>query len=474
MIRGLYQHLDTHLQDLEEKFKKDEISLRNKVDMEIKSQMAQKLKEFKYTQTDSYREDFLYELGKLSLYRDRSHCHNKGVLDINYMFNTKIGGESYGLWTDINKYEGFFNNLSKLNADKLLREDEYIVGISGGIHFNWSEDHPHLQTEYKGIRLGTINLKVISNYLNYYEVLNQYDFSNANIGRPFDERFQLKCIRKNDMKMFDNQIDIINSTFYKVDISILFSPSHRNGHNNNPITYHLYTNYDVDSFNMIELNEEKDMFEKKTNSYNYQTLPKECLVSVYIDSTHGEKLACCQKCHNALKGKKHGEFAHRNNTINAKMRENVIKDKLSYDPNIFNLFTTTGDYSILRDSNHRDYVIFMIYEKWFNDFWADKIENVGESEKDISISDLIEHKDTIIDNALTENKALNERIKLLEAKVIKNTKCSEYEKGLCLEIKNLKGKITTIEKEYKKLTNDKDEIDVKYTKLKSKLGSLIL
>ena len=474
MIRGLYQHLDTHLQDLEEKFKKDEIALRNKVDLEIKSQMAQKLKEFKYTQTDSYREDFLYELGKLTLFRDRCYGNNNGVLDINYNFNTKIGGESYGLWTDINKYEGFFNNVSKLNADKLLREDEYIVGISGGIIFNWSEDHQYLQTENKGIKLGTLNLKVISNYLNYYEVLNQYDFSNANIGRTFNDRFQLKCIRKNDMKMFDNQIDIINSTFYKVDISITYSPSPYNGNNNRPVnTYHLYTSYDVESFNMIVLNEEKDMFEKKTNAYNYQTLPKECCDTSIESETDDEKLACCQKCHNALKGKKRDEFAHRNNTINAKMSENVIKDKLSDDPNIFNMFTT-GDYSILRDSKHRDYVIFMIYEKWFNDFWADKIENVGESEKDISISDLIEHKDNIIDNALTENKALNERIKLLEAQVIKNTKCSEYEKGLCVEIKNLKGKITTIEKEYKKLTNDKDEIDVKYTKLKSTLGSLIV
>jgi len=456
MIRGLYQHLDTHLQDLEEKFKKDEISLRNKVDLEIKSQMAQKLKEFKYTQTDSYRKDFLYELGKLSLYRKINDSDT-----INYNFNKKPE-----LWTDICKYEGFFNNVSKLNADKLLREDEYIVGILGSISFS---NQINYNGSNNGIRLITLNLKVISNYLNYYEVINQYDLSNANIGRPFDQRFQLKCIRKNDMKMFDNQIDIISSTFYKIEI-LINVPTQNNTARSK---YNLDTSYDVESFNMIVLNEEKDMFEKKTNAYNYQTLPKECRDTSIESETDDEKLACCQKCHNALKGKKRDEFAHRNNTINAKMRENVIKDKLSDDPNIFNMFTT-GDYSILRDSKHRDYVIFMIYEKWFNDFWADKIENVGESEKDISISDLIEHKDNIIDNALTENKALNERIKLLEAQVIKNTKCSEYEKGLCVEIKNLKGKITTIEKEYKKLTNDKDEIDVKYTKLKSTLGSLIV
>ena len=116
----------------------------------------------------------------------------------------------------------------------------------------------------------------------------------------------------------------------------------------------------------------------------------------------------------------------------------------------------------------------MIFEKWFNDFWADKIEDIGETVKDISIADLIEHKDTIIDNVKTENKALAENIKLLEAQLQKYKKCSEYEKELCFQIKTLKGTITTMEKEHTTLTKAKEEIDVKYKEWKSKLGSLIL
>ena len=450
MIRGLYQHLDSHLHELEEKFKKDEIELREKVDLEIKSQMSQKLKELKYTQTDLYRGDFLYELGKLSLYRNINDSTK-----IDYNFNKKTE-----LWTDICKYEGFFNNISKLNADKLLREDEYIVGISGSVSFS----------KEIGIKLISININLISNYLNYYDVINQYNFNNVNIGRPFDERFQLKCIRKNDMKMFDNQIDIISSTFYKLEI-LINVPSQ---HNTARSKYNLDTCYDVNSFNMIEFNQEKEMFESKTKTYNYETLPKECRDTSILPDTDDEKLACCQKCHITLKRKKQEEFTLRYNKIIPNINNTTIIDRQHHDHNIFNLFTTTGDYSVLRDSKNRDYVIFMIYEKWFNDFWADKIEDIGISVKDISMADLIEHKDTIIDNISSENKTLHERIKSLEVELIKNKKCSEYENNLSIQIKTLKCKIITMEKEYNKLKKSEEEIEVKYQNLKSKLGSLIL
>jgi hypothetical protein len=228
---------------------------------------------------------------------------------------------------------------------------------------------------------------------------------------------------------------------------------------------------------MIELNQEKENFEKKKKTYNYQTLPKECRDVSIVPETDDEKLACCQKCHNALNDKYRSEFQRRNDQINTKIREATAKAKANiktYDPTIFNSLTTTGDFSILRDSNQRDDVIFMIFEKWFNDFWADKIEDIsGDSIQDISIADLIEHKDEIINTLSTEKKTLLQRIKLLEEQHIQNKKCSEYETKLKTQIKTLKGKITSMEKEYTQLIKDKGKIDVNYQELKNKLSSLL-
>ena len=72
MIRGLYQQMDNQLKELEEKFKKDEYDLREKIDKEIKQQMSDKLKKLKYTNSDIYKEDFLYDFGKNNMYRTLS------------------------------------------------------------------------------------------------------------------------------------------------------------------------------------------------------------------------------------------------------------------------------------------------------------------------------------------------------------------------------------------------------------------
>ena len=105
MIRGLYQHLDNHLLELEEKFRSDEMALRNKVDIEIKSQMSKKLKELKYDQTDLYNIDFLYELGKLAMFRVISPQGERYINPQQYKMDKKIGGEANGLWDNICIYE---------------------------------------------------------------------------------------------------------------------------------------------------------------------------------------------------------------------------------------------------------------------------------------------------------------------------------------------------------------------------------
>ena len=249
MIRGLYNHLDQHLKDLNDKFKKDEIALRNEVDSEIKTQMLHKLKELKYTQTELYGCDFLYELGKLTIYRNLDFSPQIPKIIKYDLANIK------NIDKNICSYEGFFDNIFKLNDDmELKREDEYIVGIMGNIKFN--NNSYKMEWDTNG------ELKVISNYLNYYKVINQYNSSSVNNNKKFNERFQLKCIRKNDMKMFDEQIDIIHSIFYKVNILIT------NIDNSNINTYkQLDTSYDLDIYNSIG-----EDYNNYGNPYRYKYL----------------------------------------------------------------------------------------------------------------------------------------------------------------------------------------------------------
>ena len=455
MIRGLYNHLDQHLKDLNDKFKKDEIALRNEVDSEIKMQMLNKLKELKYTQTELYGCDFLYELGKLTIYRK---------LDSSPQIPKII---TYDLVTiknidkNICSYEGFFDNISKLNDDvELKREDEYIVGIMGNIKFN---------SYNNGQSNANIELKVISNYLNYYTVINQYNSSAENYDKKFNERFQLKCIRKNNMKMFDEQIDIIHSIFYKVNILIT------NTNNSNINTcQQLDTSYDLDIYNSIALKIERANYNEKLKKYNFQTLPKECCDR---ETPPEEKFSCCQKCYTTLNNKNSVEFIRRETVISSAIctKDRIIRDvSNSSEDIIFNQFSLKYDFNILRQNTDMNSVLFIIFEKSFNDFWSDKIHEISnDGRNDISMADLIEHKDETIENLSGVNKTLNQRIKVLEQSQLKYKKSSEYEKTLHIQIKTLKSNIITMEKKIDKLTNDKEVIQLKYTVLKNKLGSLM-
>ena len=458
MIRGLYQHLDNHLLELEEKFRSDEMALRNKVDIEIKSQMSKKLKELKYDQTDLYNIDFLYELGKLAMFRVISPQGERYINPQQYKMDKKIGGEANGLWDNICIYEGFYNNISKLNADKLLDEDEYIIGIIGKLN---------LYNNNSSINIGNVDLKVITNYLNYYEVINQYPYDNSNINKKFNERYQLKTIRKNNMRLFDKQIDIINATFDKIDNQIYY----KNG-SNNEYTYHIYTHYDIDRYNFIELYIEKDSYSKKIKEYNYQCLPKECCQEDVEHENDEDKFRCCQKCYNELNSKKNNDFYIKQTQLDSKIRNN--SNTSITDKDIFTLFSKDGDFSVLRKNRNKDNIIFIILEKFFNDFWEDKIENISnDCVKDISVADIIETKDDSINKLSDENKLLKRRIKTLEKAEKHFKKSSEYEDELKMEIKSFKQNITAIEKKYKKLELDKIEIEKKYNEFKLKLGTLI-
>ena len=459
MIRGLYSNMDKYFKDLEDKFKKDEMELRIKIDSEIKSQMADKLKKINYNNTENYKSDFLESISLIT-----SH--------LSYDYNTyKNPINNYGLHFDYNRtniedilsFHGFFENITELNHDCSLYQDEYIIGFIGNISFqnnnipNNSYNNQGLSNKKIGCRFTDIKLKVITNYLNFYDVINQYDLGQINNNKQFNERFQLKLIRKNDMKLFDKQIDIIVSIFGR--IQLFFTEQLTTSQNYETVYYNFYTYYDNDISNYINEFNNSEILKEKINTYrnSKHSLKVECIKN----DSNLNKYICCQKC-----------FDEQEKIDNQK----IVNGKTKMEKNLQNRGSYSGKlyYSTIHIKHNYNLNIFEIFENQFNDFWADKIQEIsGESKADISMAQLIEHKDKNIADLQIQNKELERKNKLLENQVSQNIHCKEYETQLKeqiktqnLDIENLNSKLKTIEEE-------KSDLNQKYQALKSKIQALM-
>ena len=454
MIRGLYQQMDNQLKELEEKFKKDEYDLREKIDKEIKQQMSDKLKKLKYTNSDIYKEDFLYDFGKNNMYRTLSQqtpSHEQNNLYIHITINKDPNRDA----DNILSYYGFFNNIQLLNNDISLNSDEYVIGIYGDINYTINTG------SNIGIVMNSINIMVITNYLNKYQIINQYSVHKEQ-HRKFNERFQLKLIKKNSIKLFDSQVDDINNSFNKININIKEQQS-------NQKYYTLTTHYYPEIITIIDLSKKQEIYTKTLEKYNINSLPIECLNS----NSKKNKYECCQKCYREEEQKKNSEFTKLSNEILGRLQRNETHTQKTQS-------LTRGSYSIdtiaytLTDKFHYNNNIFTIFETSFNDFWADKIHEInGDSKADISMAQLIEHKDKTNSVLAIENKVMKQKIKKLEQQVSQNTNCKEYENQLKEQIKQLKISIASLETQLKELTGDKTELETKYTQLKSKIKTLM-
>jgi len=449
MIRGLYTHLDEHLKELEDKFKKDEMELRHKIDVEIKSQMSAKLKALDYKQTENYKQTFLYDISQSTLYRDLNITSNDGYYQGQTDIKYNLVEISNSLLTNCRTYYYFFNNLHLLNDDILLQKDEYIIGFIGHVNVNHgiNQHHCSYQSNYD-IMLNQQNLKFITNYFNYYDIIEQYNFQIPN--KIFNERYQLKRNIQNDMKLFDEQIDIVISSFTKLQIHItITNHNSRNSANNIINKYILYTLYDTDVINIVHNFNKKLQYDKEIKEINYPSLKQECIEEdTTSDSTdYILRLKCCKKCHDKQK------------TILTRNRPSSIPVK-----NILNKTI---------DLNHSE-TLFHIFEKSFNDFWSDKIQEISRKSKvDISMAQLIEHKDKLNEDLTTENKTLKLKIKELDQKLTRNISCKEYEEQLKSQIKTQKEDIDRLGIELIDIKRSKMELSKTYQQLKSKINSLM-
>lgn len=220
MIRNLYQELDSQLSDFHLQFQNAQESLRTKFDLEIKTQMANLPDKIHKTYTPSYQKDFLDIIGKNTF-------HNKIQTTANFKPILHSGTSP----TSVNQpfyYSSFFYNLELLNQDSLLRDDEYIVGVYGFITCHRTT---HVRSQTPEELVCRFQLNVITNYLNLYRVNapNGGNLTQHNYHKTFQERYQLKEVRKNNLLLSDREIDIITSIYHK--IKIVFQGFHQDSLN---------------------------------------------------------------------------------------------------------------------------------------------------------------------------------------------------------------------------------------------------
>jgi hypothetical protein len=442
MICGLYKNIDEHFADLTEKFKKDEEEIRNNLDLEIKKQMRNKLKELNFSVTDIYQEDFLYEMGQLVTNLSFERFPNFPIIyNRNREFLNKQLGKPISE-NDTYSYEGFFNKIAILNTDISLRKDEYIVGIYGIIEI-------YEQSTCENFKITNLELNVITNYLNLYKILNQYDFSYDNKDKKFNEIYQLKNINKNNMKLHDAQIDIITSIFHRVEIKCTKTIS------NELRTSSLYTSYDKEVFEIIESDIEKKKKNMEIETYPMHTLPKECITK------NQNKLKCCQKCNQEERISITQLFNAKESQFNHKFAD---KYRISA-----NTITKIETHNVISHSEN----IYWKFNKIFNDFWVDYIHPVSTTKNKDTVVELLEKKEKKNIELIKENKNNKLKIKKLESTLENYIQCQELESDQQKLLKSQKLEISKLKEEIKKINWDKNELETKHNFLKEKISSMI-
>lgn len=112
---------------------------------------------------------------------------------------------------------GFFKQLHKFNGYAELKDDEYFIGLYGNVNSNYFKmDDMTSPTCVLSVK----KLFLISNYLNVYSVVTQYDLTPQNLNKTFEERYRLWPQKQNNILLFDSQIDSISSCFQHLNVEL--------------------------------------------------------------------------------------------------------------------------------------------------------------------------------------------------------------------------------------------------------------
>ena len=116
--------------------------------------------------------------------------------------------------------------------------------------------------------------------------------------------------------------------------------------------------------------------------------------------------------------------------------------------------------------------IFEVFDKYFNDFWLDKIKKVT-SRKDVKTNELLVQNEEEIKKLREENISLKSRNEELQTEVESCNISNEYQEELKNLVTKYKDDVNLIDKEKKELDKSYQELNQKYQKLKGKLISLV-
>tara|TARA_Y100000389_G_C17353544_1_gene459822 strand:- start:91 stop:960 length:870 start_codon:yes stop_codon:yes gene_type:complete len=148
---------------------------------------------------------------------------------------------------------GFFFNLNKLNNDKILKENEYIIGISGFIEtYEWDNTHKVYGNIPK------YNLILISNIINIYELKGHTQSKReGEIMKNYNEIYKLELIEENNYLIDDLLINLISRSFNEIYIYFNCHSNH-GGHSRG---YHLSTNQFTTNYELLKNDNSKNMIE---------------------------------------------------------------------------------------------------------------------------------------------------------------------------------------------------------------------
>lgn len=148
---------------------------------------------------------------------------------------------------------GFFFNLNKLNNDKILKENEYIIGISGFI-----ETYEYDNTYKVNGNIPKYNLILITNIINIYELKGHTQSKReGEIMKNYNEIYKLELIEENNYLIDDLLINLISRSFNEIYVS--FECRDNYGHYSRG--YHLSTNQFTTNYELLKNDNSKNMIE---------------------------------------------------------------------------------------------------------------------------------------------------------------------------------------------------------------------
>ena len=121
------------------------------------------------------------------------------------------------------------------------------------------------------------------------------------------------------------------------------------------------------------------------------------------------------------------------------------------------------------------YELFDIFEKNFNDFWSEKINEISsDTGNEISMANLLQNKEDIISELNIEIGNLKQDIVRKEKLIKETTVSKDYESAIKEENKKLKKELKQSQKENTDLQNQYETVDRKFNEFKSQLDKLRL